>query len=168
MYENPFYEPYWVSEEELEHYGVLGMKWGVRKDPDKAYEKAGRKLEKLDKKVAKLNAKGATREQQALNKQQRSTGAILFKRHKAKVASKATRKALRTYQRSQAKELKAYRWNEAMRKTFKDVKVSNANPKYVELGEKYAKNSIDNIMRNNVSVNAMMSIDEYYQNRARR
>lgn len=27
---NPYYEPYWLNEDELEHYGVKGMKWGVR------------------------------------------------------------------------------------------------------------------------------------------
>lgn len=36
MNQNPFYSPYWLqhnggsSDSELEHYGVLGMKWGVR------------------------------------------------------------------------------------------------------------------------------------------
>lgn len=33
---------------ELEHYGVIGMKWGVRKDPERAYERASKKLKKLD------------------------------------------------------------------------------------------------------------------------
>lgn len=26
---NPYYEPYWLNDEELEHYGVKGMRWGV-------------------------------------------------------------------------------------------------------------------------------------------
>lgn len=165
---NNFYQPYWLNKYELEHYGVLGMKWGIRKDPDKAYAKAGAKLERLDKKVQKVNAKGAKKEQKAVKKQRKASSAILFQRTKARRASRATRKALKTYQKAQEKEIKAYRWNESMKKAFKDVKVSNMESKYVTLGEKYAKNSIDNIMKNNISVNSIMNIDEYYRNMSRR
>ena len=38
-------------ENELRHYGVLGMKWGVRRNSSKTYAKASKKLSKLDKKV---------------------------------------------------------------------------------------------------------------------
>lgn len=45
MHENLFYEPYWVSEEELEHFGVKGMKWGVRRyqNADGTLTEAGKK-----------------------------------------------------------------------------------------------------------------------------
>lgn len=37
MYGNPYYEPYrGYNQEYLEHYGVKGMKWGVRKDPERS------------------------------------------------------------------------------------------------------------------------------------
>lgn len=42
---------------ELIHYGVLGMKWGVRKDPAKAYVKATSKQQKLDENVYKTRQK---------------------------------------------------------------------------------------------------------------
>lgn len=29
-----YYTPYWVDKSELEHYGVKGMKWGIRKRHD--------------------------------------------------------------------------------------------------------------------------------------
>lgn len=32
---------------ELTHYGVLGMRWGVRRNPTKAYTKAKKKREKI-------------------------------------------------------------------------------------------------------------------------
>lgn len=37
-------------ESDVEHYGVLGMKWGVRKDPDRAYSKSINKLKSLESK----------------------------------------------------------------------------------------------------------------------
>lgn len=187
-----YYEPYWLNDNEIEHFGIKGMKWGIRRYQNsdgtltdagkkrygteekfqehisKKYNKAGAKLERLDNKVTKLSNKGVLKEQKAIKKQRKASSALLFQKSKAKQASKATKRALKAYQKSQEAEIKAYRWNEKMQSKFKDVKISNADSKYISLGEKYAKNSIDNIMKNNVSVNSIMSIDEYYRNMSRK
>lgn len=55
-----FYEPYWDQPNELEHFGVKGMKWGVRRyqNADGSLTEAGKKKRaKMTKKFQKLDSK---------------------------------------------------------------------------------------------------------------
>ena len=47
------------NDDELCHYGVIGMRWGMRKDRAGTINKAYKKLNKLDKNVAKTSQKAA-------------------------------------------------------------------------------------------------------------
>lgn len=157
-----------LKDEYLEHYGVLGMKWGVRKDPQKAYDKANKKLAKLDRKATKQGSRIERKQAKALKKQAKADSAILFKRRKAEKAAKATHKAMAAYRKQQAAEVKAYRWHQSMDKVFKNTKVKNLNPDYVALGNKYASKTINELMQNNTSMNSLQQIETYYRGQAKR
>lgn len=136
------------SENELEHYGVLGMKWGIHKDPQRAYERANKKLEKLDKKATKAGAKATRKEEASVRRQQKADSAILFRKMKARSADRSIGRSERSRQNYTRKVAKAVSWYKEMENAFRDTKIENLNQNYVALGEKYSKIQVNDLMAN--------------------
>ena len=130
------------SDEDVEHYGVLGMKWGVRRASkalsnattkeakaaataklEKHAAKAGKKLAKIDKRINKHQAKAT--------KSLRKTDNFVdpFRKHHNRKADKQGRKATRQMR-------KADKWFKNMEKAFKDTTVT-FSPEQVAAGQKY-------------------------------
>lgn len=99
---------------DLAHYGVLGMRWGIRKDPQKAYERANKKYSRLKRKGIALAKKASKKELKAF------AGKRDWDSYSKKMAKvqKLKRKAVRI-------DRKANKWLEAMSREFKNIPISN-------------------------------------------
>lgn len=103
------------SSDELYHYGVLGMKWGVRRNPTKAYAKATKKLNKLKSKADKNGVK-------TKKYYEKSGGGYITDIGKG-IRDNQLRKSRRAAFKANRYDKKATKWQKAMNKEFAKEKM---------------------------------------------
>ena len=109
----------------LEHYGVIGMKWGLRKakpsSQSRAFRKSAKKALKLENRSNKTAVKGAKLVLKGVTK----------KKHDVYM------KGLSLQLKSVKLQKKADRWEKLMRENFKDVSIDNIDEKSLKQGKAF-------------------------------
>lgn len=155
------------GENELEHYGRKGMKWGQHIfGEDKMFSKASSTLRKLDTRAAKSEERANKLYEKTLRRQERANNALVFKKSRARRAAKSTRKLAQVQLRIQQRTAKAKKFYDAMEASFGNEKISEL--RNTDIGKKYAEMTINDMMSNTAASSSMIQLASYYENRSRR
>lgn len=130
----PLSEVIYLSENDLElmHYGVLGMKWGVRQNPSKQYGKSSTKLNKMKRKVASKGVKSAKLREKAYKQELKATNEKQYQK-----ARKKKFKAAKIDKKLAKKNRKITKYQQKMGKAFSGVKMSDISEKDLKRGSEY-------------------------------
>lgn len=149
-----------MDQNELKHYGVLGMKWGIIRSPQKAYGKSVKKLTKINTKVEKRRAKAEKYYAKANKKLYGFMGS-------EKKAAKSFSKATAQMHKAEKLEYKGAKWYKQMNKNFAKTTVKK-NPKAKAVGEKFIKSVNDRAERRYDARNNQAMIDAMAARRKKR
>lgn len=124
----------------LEHYGVLGMKWGIRKNPQKAFSKSMKKLGALDRSASKSRYASDYYKSKSDKKAYKSDITIsnFMSKKLAKESRKLRARSSNYNLRAARAESRARKWVSSMNKQFQGIKINDISDSDISLGKKYA------------------------------
>lgn len=150
---------------EIEHYGVLGMKWGVRKNATKeqrrnTVKKANEKLNKLDASANAKEAKAERRYKKNKTRIEKADVSSAFNIPRREYTAVTSASVARTYSRAQHKRTKALKWQRSMDKVLGKTEATKT-----DLGKKYANMTLSDITKSNTKINELNDYINRYRRR---
>lgn len=140
-----------MYDDELEHYGRLGMKWGQHIfGKEKAYGYAVKKLRKMDRKIQKSQTKEAKYRLLAAKNREKASrpfSGIGMSWDRSSIAAKQERISAKAGLRMVKTTRKAKKWATSMNAVFGDIELSSISPEDVALGRQYAVKAIEDYLK---------------------
>lgn len=123
-----------MYDKELYHYGVIGMKWGIRRNrASKAFAKASKKANKIDKKASDKLLESAKLANKSMKMERRATSEKKYKK-----ARKVQFKSNELNLESAKLKKKGAKWVKKMKKQFSTVNIKDISEDDLAVGKKYA------------------------------
>ena len=138
----------YVNDDELMHYGVIGMKWGVHRsryaakkgNNSKAKQIADKHYAKAEKKLNRYSQKYDRRFNKSQKQMLKSESSLYGLFGSEKRYKKATYKANKEYYKANKKLKRGLNWYRKMEKNFGKTGVHELSQQSIDIGRKFVEN----------------------------